>query len=783
MSSKRKNPANIRAKLSKFSSDFESEDSGFYGLGLSENKKKENINANNWATQIVASGSNCFGQLSADSTDLMTTTLRAVKGTNGKGNQEVVVRIGCGSNFSVMITSDENTQEKRLYSWGTNIATGSSSSNPNMTSLGGQSVGIGLLSKSNSQSGVNAANGAKSGLLLSMVPLKHEITQLSCGQSHCAFVTNEGLVYAWGSGDYGMLGHGNKINCPQPKQIEALSHLFVTNISCGVFHTAVIACGHDEIERIPIPQPNTSPDTNNLVNMKSPNKLPTKGVDSSASRANEEYFIPGSLYTFGLGKAGQLGLDPSSIPVGGSNAGIVFRPTIVSYFESNGWKVVRTSCGFHHTLVIALPVHSLNKSNYYSSALQKISSFTFSFGWNEHGRLGLGHEEQCMTPSLVQYPNIFNATDIVAGEQHSLVAGMEGSYSWGSNSLGQLGVSNPHHTEYSCIPIQIPLPEGMRVKKFGAGGRHSAAITYCGKFLTWGWNEEGQLGHGTEKSCFLPRPCRVPKIHGKIGLAKEVALGMSHTLLLLANNDYIRPLPPKLPTPPPSPIMLKETILSPPKIIIEQPLEPIIEEKPVIPNTKKPATISEEEDDEPTRAIEELVVPKSSPQKAIRSIKELLKSREERKMSEMDINDQKEIVVEPVDSNAADNLDYSEVNHAASLLFLTTEDHLNNLLNNSLSLERSFEKDRNIMPDNEDYHNNLQSEMALSLDDDNRSHVSQSKGGSKSNDSICINNSRSLDKGFNIYYKPGQNLDNCLVANSAKRAQVRKSKKSSVADK
>ena len=78
----------------------------------------------------------------------------------------------------------------------------------------------------------------------------------------------------------------------------------------------------------------------------------------------------------------------------------------------------------------------------------------------------------------------------------------------------------------------------MVIKKIAAGGRHSAAITKCGKLLTWGWGEEGQLGHGTEKNSFLPRPCRIPRVKGKIGQPVTVSLGQCHTFVMINNPSY-----------------------------------------------------------------------------------------------------------------------------------------------------------------------------------------------------------------------------------------------------
>lgn len=41
------------------------------------------------------------------------------------------------------------------------------------------------------------------------------------------------------------------------------------------------------------------------------------------------------------------------------------------------------------------------------------------------------------------------------------------------------------------------------------------------------------------------------------------------------------------------------------------------------------------------------------------------------------------------------------------------------------------------------------------------------------NDNNSSNKSSQLTKGFHVYYKPGQNLDNCLIANYAKRVSAR----------
>jgi alpha-tubulin suppressor-like RCC1 family protein len=227
----------------------------------------------------------------------------------------------------------------------------------------------------------------------------------------------------------------------------------------------------------------------------------------------------------------------------GANAGCVARPTLVLFFESEGARVIRVSCGFHHTLCIAVP----------KQATRVFSPSVYAFGFGEYGRLGVGTEEQLLTPTLVQFPGPFHPTQVSAGEQHSVALGHEGCYAWGSNDMGQLGIGSPSQYEVALTPQKVQLPEGMVARRISAGGRHTAAVTHCGNIVSWGWGEEGQLGHGTEKSSSLPRPCRISRVYEKAGVPMDLALGGTHTMVVLHNPGYLAPSQQEEPQPDPEP--------------------------------------------------------------------------------------------------------------------------------------------------------------------------------------------------------------------------------------
>lgn len=454
------------------------------------------------------------------------------------------------------------------------------------------------------------------------LPAKCNIAQLSCGHSHMGFITERGQVFTWGSGEHGMLGHGTKSAIAEPRRVEGLKALVCTAISCGAFHTGFIACAKEEVSYIRLPHRES--------------RGAGLGVGHAGARiiSSEECAAGGSLYMCGLGKGGQLGVGAEKVPNNGANAGCLVRPTLVPFFEAENARVIKISCGFHHTLAVAVP----------KQAMRVFSPSVYAFGYGEHGRLGLGDEDQVSVPRLVPFPAPFHPTQISAGEQHSVALGHEGCYSWGCNDMGQLGVSNPAQLEFATTPQKVQIPEGMVARKIVAGGRHTAAITYCGNVLSWGWGEEGQLGHGTEKSAYLPRPCKLSRVYEQVGVPMDLALGGTHTVVVLHNPNYIAPVfdNPSPPTPQPvveptpepepepepeepEPVVIPEPVVNPE--MLRQSIE-VPEIAPLPPVEHKPPMMAQEED---YFSEEEPVASTPVPPPPIRGLKDILQQREERK--------------------------------------------------------------------------------------------------------------------------------------------------------
>ncbi|KFB50142.1 hypothetical protein ZHAS_00018200 [Anopheles sinensis] len=59
------------------------------------------------------------------------------------------------------------------------------------------------------------------------------IRDIACGSSHSAAITSSGELYTWGLGEYGRLGHGDNCTQLKPKHVTALQDHRVVQVACG----------------------------------------------------------------------------------------------------------------------------------------------------------------------------------------------------------------------------------------------------------------------------------------------------------------------------------------------------------------------------------------------------------------------------------------------------------------------------------------------------------------------------------------------------------------------
>ncbi|XP_022873045.1 PH, RCC1 and FYVE domains-containing protein 1-like [Olea europaea var. sylvestris] len=66
------------------------------------------------------------------------------------------------------------------------------------------------------------------------------VSSISCGPWHTAVVTSSGQLFTFGDGTFGVLGHGDRESVSVPREVESLKGLRTVRAACGVWHTAAV---------------------------------------------------------------------------------------------------------------------------------------------------------------------------------------------------------------------------------------------------------------------------------------------------------------------------------------------------------------------------------------------------------------------------------------------------------------------------------------------------------------------------------------------------------------
>ena len=96
-------------------------------------------------------------------------------------------------------------------------------------------------------------------------------------------------------------------------------------------------------------------------------------------------------------------------------------------------------------------------------------------------------------------------------------------YTWGSGSLGQLGLGELADHDSPC---RVDALIEWNVCEVGGGGHQSIAITDSGHLFTWGDGSSGQLGHNSKESHTVPK-----MVEALAGVEKMVSVSCALTYM------------------------------------------------------------------------------------------------------------------------------------------------------------------------------------------------------------------------------------------------------------
>lgn len=126
----------------------------------------------------------------------------------------------------------------------------------------------------------------------------------------------------------------------------------------------------------------------------------------------------------------------------------------------------------------------------------------YSWGDNELGQLGDGSTVRRPAPVAVDMIGVLagkTITAISAGGSHVAVLTSEGRvYSWGDNTVGQLGAGSPNFWEVMPVAVDMSgVLAGKTIVAISAGSGFTMALASDGRAYGWGRNIQGELGTGT----------------------------------------------------------------------------------------------------------------------------------------------------------------------------------------------------------------------------------------------------------------------------------------------
>jgi uncharacterized repeat protein (TIGR02543 family) len=137
----------------------------------------------------------------------------------------------------------------------------------------------------------------------------------------------------------------------------------------------------------------------------------------------------------------------------------------------------------------------------------------FAWGHNGYGQLGDGTRVNSNIPIIIQFNGLNDneiITDVSQNEgYHSLALTNQGRvFTWGYNNAGQLGNGTQNGEQLPTTPTLISFPSLEQddfIVSLQAGYQHSLAVSNLGKVFSWGMNHNGELGDGTLINSFSPK--------------------------------------------------------------------------------------------------------------------------------------------------------------------------------------------------------------------------------------------------------------------------------------
>lgn len=290
------------------------------------------------------------------------------------------------------------------------------------------------------------------------------VQRIACGADHTLAIANfmgrssatpsvSGRVLAWGLGGYGALGTGTWADEWSPKEIWFPSDVYDGDDRQSMCQRNVV------ISQV------------------------AAGTKHSLAVGDD-----GSIYTWGHGGNGRLGLGKQSLLDGGSSYGAENVPRLV---ERVSGQMRYVAAGEAH-----------------SASLDRLGG-VYTWGSGSHGRCGHGITQDAEAPTRVETLMGVAISQIALGLMHSVAATAKGQlYAWGKGPATGL---DPGNDDAVLTPRHLILEHREPVFQIATGPLHTVLITVHGSLYFFGSSSEGRMPFRAVSSGEVVRDQPFPK--------------------------------------------------------------------------------------------------------------------------------------------------------------------------------------------------------------------------------------------------------------------------------
>ncbi|XP_065860895.1 ultraviolet-B receptor UVR8 isoform X2 [Euphorbia lathyris] len=282
------------------------------------------------------------------------------------------------------------------------------------------------------------------------------ITHVSAGWSHSGFVSDSGCLFTCGDGSFGQLGHGDYQSHSTPVKVSYFADRHVEQIACGMRHSLVLLkdCSQNlvysfgagkrhqlgiskgKVKSVGLPQVTCGFEDVEIVSI-------SANGDHSAALSGD-----GNLYIWGRGFPGTSDVDVPHCLISSS-------------------RFVKVALGWNHALVLSA------------------DGEVFILGGDRHGAL-CDLDKISSLKNLTDLTHTFlervssiegiKVVEVAAGAEHSALLTADGSImTWGWGEHGQLGLGNTSDYTY-------PQPVSLGAN---TGNQDVILRVYCGSGFTF----------------------------------------------------------------------------------------------------------------------------------------------------------------------------------------------------------------------------------------------------------------------------------------------------------